>query len=109
MRYLYIISDNPNRTKIGIARNPNRRIKALQTGNPNLLKIYYQYSIPYYNCQNVETILHYILGRYRIKGEWFNITPEEAKTEVELLLMRIDLNDDLKPYLQGGYKSLRIL
>lgn len=37
--YVYIIADNNNYIKIGISKNPKRRIKQLQTAYPTKLNI----------------------------------------------------------------------
>ena len=45
-KYVYLISDINNYTyKIGISKNPERRIKALQTGNDNKLKIIHKIEV----------------------------------------------------------------
>ena len=42
--YIYCIGDGV-RFKIGHSKNVNTRLKALQTGNPNILHIYFKYRI----------------------------------------------------------------
>ena len=102
-RFLYLIGANENPpVKIGIANKPPKRLKGIQTGNPNHLIIHYKLSIPYENCQHFERIVHYQLKRYRLKGEWFDTTPQHAKETIDFLLMHLDLNQSLRPYLPGG-------
>lgn len=66
---LYIIqSDNTGMIKIGRSKDPLKRLKQLQTGNPNKLKL-----IAYFdNMGWREKELHEQLSRYRLEGEWFS-------------------------------------
>ena len=67
--YLYIIqSDFTGMIKIGRSKDPIKRLKQLQTGNPNMLKL-----IAYFKDQGwKEKFIHENLSRYRLKGEWFS-------------------------------------
>ena len=66
--YLYIIqSDLTGMIKIGRSINPQKRLKQLQTGNPNKLKL-----IALFENQGwKEKILHERLSTFRLEGEWF--------------------------------------
>tara|TARA_B100000085_G_C18500857_1_gene495419 strand:- start:895 stop:1200 length:306 start_codon:yes stop_codon:yes gene_type:complete len=66
---LYIIqSDVTGMIKIGRSKNPRKRLKQLQTGNPNKLKL-----IAAFEGQGWrEKIIHERLSRYRLEGEWFS-------------------------------------
>jgi len=73
--YVYFIScgdkKNPS-VKIGIAKQPEKRILNLQVGNPCLLKL-----ISTIECrsrkhaENLEHWLHKCFSKYHIRGEWF--------------------------------------
>lgn len=63
--------------KIGFTKysNPNKRIKQLKTGNPDI------FLIDYFNTTNkrkIETILHNLYKHKLINGEWFELTEEEV-------------------------------
>ena len=66
---LYIIqSDMSGNIKIGRSKDPQKRLKQLQTGNPNKLKL-----IAFFEGEGwKEKIIHEKLRRYRLKGEWFS-------------------------------------
>ena len=66
---LYIIqSDVTGMIKIGRSKNPEKRLKQLQTGNPNRLKL-----IATFKGQGwKEKLIHEDLKRWRKKGEWFS-------------------------------------
>ena len=67
--HLYIIqSDFTGMIKIGRSKDPQRRLKQLQTGNPNKLKL-----IASFKGQGwKEKILHENLEKFRKEGEWFD-------------------------------------
>tara|TARA_B100001094_G_C18024945_1_gene717072 strand:- start:500 stop:787 length:288 start_codon:yes stop_codon:yes gene_type:complete len=68
MDHLYFIqSDKTGMIKIGRSLNPQKRLKQLQTGNPNNLKIIYVFK----KQGHLETYLHQYLDKWRCKGEWF--------------------------------------
>jgi len=53
--------------KIGIAKNPKKRLRDLQTANP--VKLNLLYTIP--GDETLEKTLHLIFDEYRESGEWF--------------------------------------
>lgn len=66
---LYIIQSNNNGLiKIGRSKNPQKRLKQLQTGNPNKLKLIYTFEGEGWR----EKIIHERLSYYRLEGEWFD-------------------------------------
>ncbi len=66
---LYIIqSDLTGMIKIGRSKYPKKRLKQLQTGNPNKLKIIATFD----NEGWKEKILHERLKNFRLEGEWFS-------------------------------------
>jgi hypothetical protein len=68
---VYIISDG-SRVKIGWSRNPEKRLKQLQTGNPSKLKLLKVYDV----LRVKERYLHKSLMLYKTRhnGEWFDIS-----------------------------------
>tara|TARA_B100000035_G_scaffold269211_1_gene242999 strand:- start:370 stop:675 length:306 start_codon:yes stop_codon:yes gene_type:complete len=66
---LYIIqSDVTGMIKIGRSKDPQKRLKQLQTGNPNKLKLIVEFKEQGWK----EKILHEKLNKYRLEGEWFS-------------------------------------
>lgn len=86
--YIYIIgSDNPP-YKIGISKNPDKRLKSLQTGHPFPLQIHSARLTDISETKYLERMIHQNLKFYRTKGEWFNIELKDAILEVEYAVMR---------------------
>lgn len=85
--YLYLAQEQySKRYKLGISQNPERRIKQLQTGNPEPLVL-----LGYFKTQGGEYTderhLHHAYKAFRLSGEWFmksaNIPQELQNKEVE--------------------------
>lgn len=78
--YVYfILNCDSEATKIGIAKNVNRRIASLQTSSLSKLKLLGVLKAKSVNhAREVEKSLHQTFDKYHIRGEWF-------KAEVELL------------------------
>jgi predicted GIY-YIG superfamily endonuclease len=80
MRCVYLIRSNDGRYKIGIAKNPKRRIKQLQTGNSDLLTLIESYET--INARRIESSLHSKYSYARKEGEWFDLSINE---EIEFI------------------------
>lgn len=70
--------------KIGIGGKPSRRRREVQTGNPNRIVLYKIWQVP--NARAVERAAHKLLADYRMEGEWFGVSPEDAVTAVQVVI-----------------------
>lgn len=83
--YLYFIqSDATGMIKIGRSKYPEKRLKQLQTGNPNKLKLIACFK----DLGWKEKIIHEKLKSWSESGEWFNYDcvgsiPEEIYENIE--------------------------
>ena len=75
MKSVYLIRANDGRYKIGIAKNPKKRIRQLQTGNSDPLKLIETYQSE--NASKIETIFHNHYSYGKQVGEWFDLSIEE--------------------------------
>ena len=66
----FIRSGASNYCKIGITDNLPRRIKALQTGNPEPLKCL---GVIYGDAAS-ERLMHIRLNAHKVRGEWYSLT-----------------------------------
>lgn len=72
MKYVYLIQSLENSYyKIGALKNPNRRIKELQTGNSSELKLVEIFQSEYAN--QIERTLRRRYSYLRKEGEWFDM------------------------------------
>ncbi|MEU8617355.1 GIY-YIG nuclease family protein [Streptomyces sp. NPDC048623] len=66
---MYVIGPpGSGRVKIGTSVNPSKRLKELQTGNPDRLEVLW--TAP--GGRELESALHQTFNAYRIEGEWFD-------------------------------------
>lgn len=82
--YTYFIIENEkdeiHRIKIGFSKNPGRRIKDLQTGNPRKLAI-----MGWIECddRSLEKHLQRKHEQRNLNGEWFSIEPCDVLEELK--------------------------
>lgn len=69
MNYVYAISDG-TAIKIGVSKNPHKRIKSLSTANRNRLTLLGYFEGGY----SLEKTIH--TNYSKIRGEWMHPTPE---------------------------------
>jgi DNA-binding transcriptional MerR regulator len=83
--HIYFLHDRTTQTiKIGCSWDPEQRMKNLQAGSPSTL-VPLRY-VPVDNGFEVEHLLHQQFSHLRVRGEWFQATPE---------LMEFSLKGDL--------------
>lgn len=76
--YIYIIFDEINNSiKVGVSKNPNKRLKQLQTSNPNPLTLLFteELSCNRQRTLQIEKLIHNEIHSQGLKqrGEWFNL------------------------------------
>lgn len=75
-------------TKIGFTNNLETRLRAIQTGNPEKIQIHYSIEFDTEKEMRIaEKKIHRILSHRRKKGEWFDILPEDARLELQHLII----------------------
>ena len=81
MTYVYFISTKRKKVvKIGIANNPDKRLKTFQTANYEELVILRVIKVSNRDLAfKLETALHQKFKKYHIRGEWFKLTPTVIK------------------------------
>jgi predicted GIY-YIG superfamily endonuclease len=71
--YVYVIEDQQERIKIGVATDVKSRASSIQTGNADTLVV--QGIVPCSTREdavNLEKDLHNHLTKYQIRGEWYS-------------------------------------
>jgi len=91
--YLYVMNADIY-YKIGISRDPTKRLKECQTGNPHYISLYAQV-----NCKNegyarwLEEVLHNHFHRYHYRGEWYqNLRKQQFVDAVNIHVSKLDPN-----------------
>ena len=78
---IYLIRGNDGRYKIGISKNPSKRIKELQTGNSDKMTIIDTYESIY--APQIESALHRYYSHSRKEGEWFDLSVVEESNFIK--------------------------
>lgn len=76
--YLYCIANSTGSVKFGFSKDPDRRVRALQTGSSDELVLLETIPVPEDQVRQYERLLHAEFAHCRSRGEWFNINPEDA-------------------------------
>ena len=74
--------------KIGFTKDLHRRLKGIQTGHPEPLKIHYSVEVPDNQTRTIESIIHKENKFQRTSGEWFNLSISEGIQEVQHAVIR---------------------
>lgn len=83
MSGVYIVGSQAHSyLKIGIAKDVKRRIRQLQTVSPTKLDVIHVENVPLEDIRIVEKAAHKALLNCRMSGEWFDCSPETAKSAV---------------------------
>ncbi len=78
MGKVYLLANwDEHKFKIGWTRGSiDKRIKPMQTGNPNLIECVHLFETEHYI--KLETWMHNLHGTKRLEGEWFLLTDEDV-------------------------------
>ena len=79
--YIYLIKSDTS-YKIGISKNPYKRIKELQTGNSLNLELISIFETCFAN--KLEKTLHRTFEHLHDRGEWFFLSPDDIKGFIDL-------------------------
>jgi len=111
--YVYLIQSgksNNSSVKIGVAKEPEKRILELQVGNAYLLTLIGK--IPANSRKHAEYLesrLHKYFSRYHIRGEWFQGKKINIKQAIDYIGNDCLKYEDLKgSAIHGSKKEQRI-
>lgn len=94
--YIYIIGGDVPPYKVGISKNPEKRLKSLQTGFPYKLTLHDKRPTEVDKVKLLETIIHRNINLYKTQGEWFNLSLDDLKMQIEFALIRYEDDPLLK-------------
>jgi hypothetical protein len=96
--FLYVIgAHSGGPMKLGISADPNQRVRQLQTGHADRLRVYHTEPVPEDMALVFEKLLHRDVGHLRRRGgkEWFDLTVEQAIAQVQFTIIQYDGVDNL--------------
>ena len=75
---VYVI-ECAGRVKIGLANDPQQRVRDLNTGSPDPATLYaHRVYANRLTAHEIESRMHRLLRAKRVKGEWFDVPAAEA-------------------------------
>jgi hypothetical protein len=78
--YILVDPDKPTKTKLGITKNPQTRIKAYKTAAPSC---YFLAVYPLPDQSHEKKILNLLRDRFKVQSEYVHCHPELIKNIVE--------------------------
>lgn len=111
MTYVYFISTKRKKVvKIGIANNPEKRLKTFQTANYEELVILRVIKVANRDLAfKLENALHQKFKKYHIRGEWFKLTPTVIKFIENYQINNMSLFEEVILYLRNTTFFLGLL
>ena len=91
-RSLYVIGGETGPLKIGISGDVAQRVATLQYDVSPTLRAHHQVR-PTGDARLVERVAHQLLAAKRLRGEWFDVSIEEAIAAVEQAIALVDAGD----------------
>lgn len=95
MSYIYSIGPKNGPIKIGYSKSPEKRLGELQTGHPEKLYLHYTAEVDDKKVEIIEHLIHRSNNHRRINGEWFDLSIDDAKTEIDFALIRYGDDDSI--------------
>jgi len=88
MYYVYFIEQAGSEyTKIGVSESPEARLRELQGGNPDLLTLRYVIKVgTQEQAASLERLLHKLFGKFRIRGEWFDVSAKDMNSATKAIV-----------------------
>ena len=80
---IYVIGAPKGAKKIGLAKNPAARLRALQTGHGAALSVLYARPVAVGAASDVERRVHWLLRHGLAHGEWFKVSLAMAREAVD--------------------------
>lgn len=93
---IYVIGPTEGPYKIGYSGNPRSRLSSLQTGTTQSLLIHYEEEAETSKAVVIEKLIHRQLAHKKIRGEWFDVTLEDAIAEVKYAFIRWEGEENLE-------------
>lgn len=98
MKYVYLIRAEENGMyKIGVSKDPKKRVKQLQTGSNEDLKLIESFASNH--PHKVETALHNRFFPNKKRGEWFSLGITE---EINFISECVKIEQNIKYLIQEG-------
>ena len=110
--YVYFISCGPKKSpfmKIGIAKDPQKRIMNLQVGNHEVLKLDSTIECrSRRHAHHLEIWLHECFSSYHVRGEWFKANPINIPRALAGFETQVEIKSERGKGIHGTKKESEI-
>jgi len=95
-KHVYLIADPTFglRVKVGTTRDVTRRLNELQTGSSTDLHLITAVAYSSKTADEVEQMIHRKYASKNVRGEWFDLSPEDVKEITRILMINMDFYGD---------------
>ena len=90
-RSLYVIGAEDGPLKIGISTDVGGRLAALQSHSPHALVAHHQAQPG--DARLVERVAHQLLAAKRVRGEWFDVSIDDAVAAINQAIALVESGD----------------
>lgn len=97
MTDIYVAGSSRGPKKVGIARNPESRLRQLRTGSSRRLELLFSAPAPDGLATDIERRAHWLLRDKKASGEWFNVGAKEAIDAVQRAIAEGGSGEKEKP------------
>lgn len=96
-KVIYVIGPRDGPQKIGLGKTAQGRLRNLQTGNGSALEIAGSVAADDGEAASIERFAHYLLEPHRMRGEWFDVSPEQAVEAITQAADRVRRGEKIPP------------
>lgn len=94
LQSIYVISGGDSCYKIGISKDPMKRVNALSIGSPRQICLEY-ISTEVHNARKIEVEMHKKYASSKVKEEWFTISnPNELIKHIENMILEVGIKEE---------------
>lgn len=104
---VYVIQSDAGPVKIGVSGDPEYRLRQLIGSQPFAAKIVHCVSEPSLPAYQIEAVAHSLLASFHRRGEWFDVTPEQAAEAIQSAIDLIN-EGDLTSLEKSSKQSARL-
>lgn len=99
MKYIYVIEAKGFAIcKIGVANDVQKRLASIQTSSPFTLHVFFSLEVSEQQAFLIEKTAHKLLQGQNMRGEWFDVSADDAKKAV----IEAKANPIVKPISKHG-------
>lgn len=105
---VYVLGPEDGPQKVGVSNDLRRRLVSIQNGNHLDLCIAAAFPVQRSEARMVEKFAHRLLWEFKIRGEWFDVTPEQAAAAVMRAVAALRNGEEIPCPKRAGTINVRL-